>query len=187
MATWVRNLSSGPSASDADVAGTVELDNGTAPGDFDPDAVNSVRIQMTFGVSAGTLSDDTHTAHRAAALTLDGDGTDLANVDAGDATIDSGTTSVSLDLTDSSIPTGHTAAEWEGTELNEIDAFHTVWTTYNQTKGKDGATVAVTAATVTIDYTPSSGDASVNPATINAPTAVGAATTGGGQVPAQPP
>ena len=56
MATWVRSLTgTAPSVTDGDLTGTASLDNGTAPGDFDPTAVDSVRIQWTVAVTAGTI------------------------------------------------------------------------------------------------------------------------------------
>jgi hypothetical protein len=158
MATWVRNqlTANTPNATDNDVVGTVELDNATAPGDFDPDGVNSVRIQTTMAVVSGTIVDDAWTITHEHELTLDGDGTAIASVNSTNQTLDVGTQTRSSDATDSSIATGLTAAQWEGAELNEGPAT-TIWAQFSQVMKADGVNVGVTAVTVTIDYTPVSG------------------------------
>lgn len=154
MATWVRTLTGVvPQATDGDVTGTIELDNATAPGDFDPDAVNSVRFQSTTQRQAGTWDDDSHTVWNEIQLTLNGNGSVLASVNGANDTLQSGTDSVSEDATDSSIPTGFTTAQWEGAEVNPGPT-NTVWTTFNQNMMPDGVTVRVNVMTVTIDYTP---------------------------------
>ena len=156
MATWVRNgTGTAPSVEDGDLTGTYELDNGTAPSDFDPDAVNSVRIQWTIAITAGTLVDDSWSgipSTHNVALTLNGNGTQLSEHFAQNGNvIDSGTSSMSSDSTDSSIPTGHTVAEWEGAEVNPAN---TNWATHTQDMKADSVTIEVTVLTVTIDYTP---------------------------------
>jgi hypothetical protein len=160
MATWVRSgTGTYPSATDSDVTGTMELDNGTAPGDFDPDGVNSVRIQYDMEVTSGTFtSPEDHTVLRAVELTLNGVGTALASVDGADTDLDNGTTPISTDETDSSIATGFSTAQWETAELNptDIGAVRN-WTTYNQNMAPDGVLISVATSpnvTVTIDYTP---------------------------------
>ena len=152
MATWVRTLSTTPNATDLPLSGTVEITD-TAPADFDPDAVNSVRFQMTCSINTGTfVAPESQTVHNHALLTLDGIGTTVA--DSGDQTddnLDDGTSSVSMDATDSTIATGFTTVQWEAMELNEGQ---TDWTTYNQDMGKDGVNILFSAVTITIDYTP---------------------------------
>ena len=157
MATWVRTGSTLTGSANSDVTGTIELGNGTAPADFDPDAVNSVRIQFTEEYASGTFDNDTFSAHQAADLTLDGAGSVLASVDATDQTINDSADTFPVDLTDSTIPTGFTTAQWEGAELNPGDASG-VWVTFDQNMGPDGVAVRVTSITVTIDYTPSAAD-----------------------------
>jgi len=165
MALWVRNgTGSYPSNLDVAVTGTMELDNGTAPGAFDPAAVNSVRIQYDMEVVSGTfISPEDHTVLRTVELTLNGVGTAMASISGTPTDLDNGTSPISTDETDSSIGTGFSTAEWEGGELNPTDvAAVRNWTTYNQDMAKDGVTIAVASSPnviVTIDYTPSSGDA----------------------------
>ena len=158
MATWVRNgTGSYPTATNLDVSGTMELDNGTAPGDFDPDGVNSVRIQYDMEVTSGLFtSPEDHTVLRNVELTLNGVGTALATIDGADTDIS--VSNISTDETDSSIATGFSTAQWEGAELNpgDIGAVRN-WTTYNQNMGPDGVAISVASSpnvTVTIDYTP---------------------------------
>jgi hypothetical protein len=140
----------------------MELDNGTAPGDFDPDGVNSVRIQYDTYVVSGTFtSPEDHTVHRAVELTLDSVGSVLAAIDGADTDLDNGTTPISTDETDSSVATGFSNAQWETAELNPADVGGVRrWTTYNQNMGPDGVQVAIDNSpnvTVTIDYTPAAG------------------------------
>jgi hypothetical protein len=154
MATWVRaGTGTPPSATNADLVGTYELDNATAPGDFDPAAVTSVRFQWTIAKTGTYTSPEDQTFNAVARLTTDAVGTDLASVDGTNTTIDNANPSRSADLTDSTgIPTGLTTAQWEGAEVNPLAA--TPYTTFNQNMGPDGVTVAFTALTVTITYTP---------------------------------
>ena len=84
MATWVRTGNTLTGAADAVVTGTIELGNATAPADFDPDGVTSVRIQFTEEYASGTFDDDVYTANQWGLLTLDGAGATLA--DTGDQT-----------------------------------------------------------------------------------------------------
>ena len=153
MATWVRSLTgTAPSITNGSLTGTVSLNNATAPADFNPAAVNSVRIQYTVAVTSGTFSgSETHTVHRAAELSLSG-ASDIATVNLGNTTLNNATPSVSVDSTDSTIPI-RTLADWEAANLNPWGNITTNWTTFNQDMGPDGVTVAITAATVTIDYT----------------------------------
>ena len=163
MATYVRQgTGTLPSATDADVTGTIELDNTTVPGDFDADAVNSVRIQMRLEIGSGTFQSggaEFHTVRNHALLTLDGVGTTVADVNAADGILDDGTnggSTVDLDGTDSSIATGFTNAQWEAMELNPGTSSQ--WTDYIKDMGADGVLVRVASTgvvvTVTIDYTP---------------------------------
>ena len=161
MATWTRNgTGTAPSASGVNVTGTYELDNATAPGDFDPDAVNSVRIQWTASATFPGDGDDTWTI-TAIALTLNGNGTHLADVTPSSTALNSGNTSQANDETDSSISTGFTAAQWEGAELNGAGAASPdEWVVFNQVMKGDGGTCTISAVTVTIDYTPAATPAS---------------------------
>jgi hypothetical protein len=172
MATWVRSgTGTYPSGTDTDVLGTMELDNGTAPADFDPDGVNSVRIQYDMQVVSGTfVAPEDHTVLRAVELTLNGVGTAMASVDGADTDLDNATTPISTDETDSSIATGFTQAQWEASELNPIDvATVRAWTAYNKDMGGDGVAIDVATSpnvTVTIDYTPAAAG-SVQPSASN--------------------
>ncbi len=166
MATWVRNqlVANTPSGLNASVAGTVELDNATAPGDFDPDAVNSVRIETTLAVISGTLDDDAWTITHEHHLTLDGDGTSVAAVNSTNETLNAGNQTRSSDATDSSIATGFSVAQWEAMEVNEGPST-SVWGLYSQIMMADGVTVAVTLCRVTIDYEPGAVNATIDQAT----------------------
>jgi hypothetical protein len=168
VATWTRNGSGTfPNATDLDVTGTLELDNGTVPGDWDGAAVNSVRIQFTLAILSGSFQSggaEKHDVYGAADLTLNGNGTTIASVDGADGILDDGTnggSTVATDETDSSIGTGHTDGEWENSELNPTGG-SAQWTDYIKNKGADGVNVGIHAigAIVTIDYTPASSDKS---------------------------
>ena len=160
MATWVRNgTGTAPTSTNADLAGTYELDNGTAPGDFDPAAVNSVRFEYRIqGVGTGD-DDDTWDDLRLADLTLDGDGTQLANIDGNNnSNIGPNSPPVNSDTdeTDSSPNNGQSVADWEGAELN-VGAAVTRYAVYNQEMMADGLTLTMSLLVITIDYEPSSG------------------------------
>ena len=170
MATWVRaGTGTAPSASGANLTGTYQLDNATAPADFDPDAVSSVRFQWTLTGSG--FSDDTWT-DVGVRLT---DGTNTPATAAGTGGSGLGNGAVNNDVTDSSVTTGFSAAQWEGMDLQG----NTDWATYQADKMNDGATIAASSVTVTITYTP---DASQNitpgAVTVNVTPGTVTATTG---------
>lgn len=160
MATWVRtNTGTLPSATDADLTGSVALGNQFPPADFNPDSVNSVRIEATVAVTSGTFQAggaEKHDVHHAlefgVPIFL------LASVDGADGILDDGTnggSSSSVDQTDSTIPGGATELQWRISEVEPQDVGGVRrWTTFTQSKGADGVTVAVTSVTVTIDYSP---------------------------------
>jgi hypothetical protein len=156
MATWVRNgTGTLPSAIDTNMTGTVELDNATAPGDFDPAAVNSVRIQYRTQIQSGSFtSPEDHTVLRTVDLTLNGVGLTIAEIGGANTDLDNATDPVDTDETDSSVNQAQTAAAWEGAELNPTDVAGALWwTDYNQNMGKDGVTIELVNVVVTIDYT----------------------------------
>ena len=113
MATWIRSaLGLQLSATDAGVTGSITLGNGTAPGDFDPAAVTSVRIQFSEEHTSGTFDNDTYTAHQAAMLTYNGvTSGELATVDEADETIDVFGESFAVNSTDNTPNTGRSVAE----------------------------------------------------------------------------
>lgn len=157
MPTWVRNdTGTLPTVTNGNLVGTIELDNATAPGDFDPDAVNSVRIEWTIDILSGSfVSPERQTVRDTCALTLNGDGTEVATpVDPGGVVdLNSSVSTVSMDGTDSSIATGFTNAQWEAMELNEIDSGNAAYTVFDQDMGPDGVQIGhVTGIVVTIDY-----------------------------------
>ena len=166
MATWVRNgTGTAPSATDADLTGTYELDNATAPGDFDVDAVNSVRFQYRVEIVSGTFaSPEDHTVLRTVDLTLNGVGTAIAEIGGSNVDLDNGSDPIDTDLTDSSVTQGLTIGQWEGAELNPTDvAAVRNWTNYNQNMSKDGVNIQVTNVVVTIDYTPAAAEKFIDP------------------------
>ncbi len=151
MATWVRNgTGTAPSTTDANLIGTYELDNATAPGDFDPAAVNSVRIE--YRITGASFVDDTWQNAARALLTLNGVGTTLATVD-GNNQGGLGNEFTDIDETDNSPNNGQSTAEWEGAELNPP----TDYATYNAEMMPDGGTLTMSVLVITIDYTPTSG------------------------------
>lgn len=153
MATWIRQgTGTAPSATDADLVGEYSLDNSTAPADFDPAAVNSVRIQST--ITGSGFSDDSWSDNAGSALVTAAN-VELAQV-AGTGSTGLQNTSVNDDHTDSTgIPTGQTTAAWEGARLRgDGTVIPNEWCTWVKNKGPDGSTLAVSAVTVTIDYTP---------------------------------
>jgi len=160
MATWVRSgTGTYPSGTNADVLGTMELDNGTAPGDFDAGGVNSVRIQYDMRVVSGTFTaPEDHLVLRGVELTLNGVGSVLATVNGTDTALNNGTTPISTDETDSSPSLAFSTAQWETAELNPIDiAAVRAWSDWRQDMGPDGVAIDVASSpnvTVTIDYTP---------------------------------
>ena len=106
MATWIRNGTAYPSAIDADVTGTLELTNGTAPGDFDADAVSSVQVEGTVQIQSGTFQADGaefHTVYHQFDLTLNGNGTVVASFDGADGTLNNATSSTAVNETDFSM------------------------------------------------------------------------------------
>ena len=118
MATWIRQNTNQIQSADADLAGALDLDNGTAPGDFDPAGVNSVRFQLS--VTGAGFGDDRWTALRRASLgtgSLNPDpSTVFATVDTTDAS-GLANTSNAFDLTDSAPDTGLSTAGWEATRV----------------------------------------------------------------------
>lgn len=161
MATWVRNLSGTIQATDADLVGNASLTNATAPAGFDPDAVNSVQVQLTVAVVSGTFEaggGEFHTVYHQWDLVSSG-ATSLATGNGTDGILDDGTnggSTSSSDVTDSTVTTGQTVAQWEGATLNPTGGT-AQWTDYVKNKGGDGVTVGITSLTVTIDYTPNLG------------------------------
>lgn len=155
MATWVRTLTTGPTALDSDLTGpTGALSNATAPSDFDPDAVSSVRLQWTNGYVSGTFGGDSWDSNGAASFGYSG--TILAEVAAGATDIiNTNGESFTYDETDSTIPTGSTVAQWESAVMSHTTG-EAAFAHFSQDKGKDGVTVGVTNITVTITYTPGS-------------------------------
>jgi hypothetical protein len=135
------------------LVGPADLSNDTAPSDFDPAGINSVRFQWTLS-HTGTISDDSWSINSTEIETTGG--TQLADV-ASSGTMNSGTPSVTIDLTDNSPNNGASVADWEGAQFNGITAGSVAGFTQNM--GPDGAAARILASsvTITIDYEPSSG------------------------------
>ena len=150
MATWVRNgTGTAPSSTDADLTANYALDNATAPGDFDPDGVNSVRFQ--YDIIGASFTDDSWTDLHAVRLVESGIGTTAASIDqANDASL--GNETSSTDGTDSSIPTGWLVSAWESCDVRVIAA--SAYATYTTEMMPDGGTLDMANLVVTIDYTP---------------------------------
>lgn len=166
MATWIRQgTGTAPSATDADLVGEYLLDNATAPVGFDPAAVNSVRTQWT--ITGSGFTDDSWDDDGGCALVTSG-GTEISQHPGGGPT-GLQNTSESNDHTDSvGIPTGLSTAEWESARLRgDGTAIPNEWVTWVKNKGPDGSTLAVSAVTVTIDYTPDTGPQTLTPSTLS--------------------
>lgn len=155
MATWVRTgTGTAPSGTDADVLpGNITLDNATAPADFDPAGVTSVRFQFRYTVTG--IVDDSWLRPNRAYL---GDGTNTgAQVNNADGTI---TTNGDFDhdFTDSSPVTTYTTGQWEGFSFNSwhVSITTTPWSTVSASMKADVTTLTVPVANaiVTITYTP---------------------------------
>lgn len=151
MAIWIRNSSGSlPTATNSDLNGTIELDNGTAPIGFDPANVNSVRIQHRIHIGSGTFSgSENHTVLRTGDLTLNGNGSTIATINGSNATLDNGSGPIDTDETDSSPNQSFSVAQWETAELNAT------YTTFNQDMGPDGVLISFATPNfivVTIDY-----------------------------------
>lgn len=159
MATWTKTFNQA-TATDANLAGPLTIaTGGTAPGDFDPAAVNSVRFLFTVGYSSGTFNDDTWTVHGAASFGYSSGGyQELASVDGADNTINDATDDFAYDITDSTgIPTGASTANWEAAQVTHTVALGN-FATWNKSKGADGVTVRIHSVSVIIDYTPATTD-----------------------------
>lgn len=157
MATWVRNLTgTAPSSAGADLTGAAQLDNATAPGDFDPAGVTSVRFQVTIrGGNPTTFVDDLWGERKRAGLWATTGSVTLASVDDTDAGPGWANVSRGFDLTDSSPSTSASTAAWESAEIRADGATTTsdyAW--YSIDMKNDGASLDITAITVTITYTP---------------------------------
>jgi hypothetical protein len=154
MATWIRSLSANLNGSaNTDLTGSPDVDNDTAPGDFDPANVNSVRFQWTVDVLSGTFVDDSYQTDDVI-LEVSPGGTQLAKTVGEIGTLQSGTTSVSFDDTDLIPSTTASTGDWEGANLGTgANAF----AEFIASMKADGVAVRIAASsvTITIDYTPS--------------------------------
>jgi hypothetical protein len=131
--------------------GGVALDNATAPGDFDPAAVNSVRFQVS--ITGAGFGDDRWTHLHRASLRITAS-TFAASVDEADAPNLANQT-VSSDATDTSVDQTLTVAEWEGLDGgSDTTSTQAAFATNQRSMGADGATLTIPVGgmTVTIDY-----------------------------------
>lgn len=152
MATWVRSgTGTAPSDTDSNLVGNYALDNATAPVDFDPAGVNSVRIQ--WSIAGSGFSDDSWNDNAGCALET---GTTEISQHAGGGTTGNQNTTIAHDVTDSTgIPTGLSTAQWEAALVRgDGTLIPDEWCEWVKNKGPDGSTLTVSAVTVTIDYTP---------------------------------
>lgn len=153
--TWVRNgTGTLPSGTNADVTGTIELDNGTAPFGFDPTNINSVRIEYRMEIGSGSFTaPEHHIVLKAVLLTLNGNGSTMASVDGTNETITVSTFFRDTDEIDNSPSQAFSVAQWETAELNPT----ATWTTFSQSMGPDGVLIQIASTglvvTVTVDYT----------------------------------
>ena len=153
MATWVRQgTGTAPSSTDADLTGVYELDNATAPGDFDPAGVTAVRFEYTItGANFGPSSDTWDDFHRAN-LNRNGAGSALVQVNGSPDTNGNENVGVDTDETGTTILGGPSTADWEGAELGPTSGG--AYTLFNQDMGPDGGVQTMSALVITITYTP---------------------------------
>jgi hypothetical protein len=154
MATWVRSFSADLTGSaDTLLSGPADLDNDTAPGDFLPANVTSVRFQFTLShtgtFNTGTGADSYSLTPETVEIESSG-GTQLATVNP-TGTITNGTATVAVDLTDNSPNTGATEANWTSAQFNGVTSSQI--TDFNQGKGPDGVVPRILASSVTITIT----------------------------------
>jgi hypothetical protein len=158
VATWVRSFTADlVGTADVSLTATADLDNDTAPGDFDPAEVTAVQFAFTLShlgtFGSGTQSDFFHL--QSTEIQDSTDSTQLATV-ASTGTIQDGVATVAWDTTDNSPNTGASTGDWEGARFAPVA---TDIATFEQTKGPDGVTPQILAAsvTITITYTPPAG------------------------------
>jgi hypothetical protein len=167
MATWVRQgTGTAPSATNADLIGNYALDNATAPGDFDPAGVTSVRTEWT--ITGSGFGDDSWDNVIGVALVGGVSSTEIGQ-HPGEGSTGNKNVARSSDHTDSTgIPAGLTVADWEAAFVRG-DGAADVWCLWNKVMGPDGSTLAASSLTVTITYTPGSAS---NPVDIDPPSGV---------------
>ncbi len=154
MATWVRQgTGTAPSSTGADLTGTYNLDNGTAPPDFDPSDINSVRIQYT--ITGASFIDDVWINPRVAELQGAGGSLEILAVIDGTNAVDLQNEASTTDETDNTPDLSFTVADWEEATLEDASPNYGVYTI--DMKNDDG-TLVMSALTVTIDYNPTSVD-----------------------------
>lgn len=157
MATWVRqNVAAINGSADSDLTGTVDLDNDTAPVDFDPSAVDSVSVEVTVSITGRVDDTFSMTTSEGWEVRQGGGGTTLATAGYSSGTGSGFTSSNTASGIDLSPDTGQSTALWEGAELDDGGASN-AWAAYVQEMKADGATLDIAAGdiTVTITYTPS--------------------------------
>lgn len=159
MATWTRYLVANPElagATNTDLTGIADVEDGTEPGNFAGSTVNSVRFVISLTGSG--FGDDTWDVGTARLHLGPSGGTAVAFVDpATDA--GNGNETATVDLTDST-PTS-TAASYSttlvlGTDIGSGVASRT-WAVYQQNAMPDGGTIDLdggTSSYIVIDYTP---------------------------------
>ena len=124
MATWTRSFTADlvGALPNVSLTGPADLDTDTAPGDFDPTGVTSVRFQFTlshlgtFNTGAGADS----YALQSTEIQSSG-AVQLATV-ASTGTIEDTVDTIVIDLTDSSPNTGATEANWTSAQFDAVGA-----------------------------------------------------------------
>ena len=157
MATWTRSFSADLIGSaNTSLTGPADLDTDTAPGDFDPSGVDSVRVQFTLS-HLGTFDTKKPDSFALQSTEIQTSGSvQLATV-ASSGTMTDGTDTVAIDLTDNSPNLGASVADWEGARFDSVGA---TIATRSANGGPDNVTPQILSAsvTVTITYTPSGVD-----------------------------
>lgn len=161
MATWVRSNTNRIAVNGVNLTGTLNLDNGTAPGDFDPAGVTSVLVSIQVdGTAAGEANDQfTMSTAEGWSLSTPGGTAAASGYDTGTVTNLLMTASNTASGTDSSPSTGLTTGNWESATV-VAGGTNVAYATYVQNMKGDNAELDIDIgdATVTITYTPSSTD-----------------------------
>ena len=163
MADWVRNNAAAINGSaNSNLTGSVDLDNDTAPADFDPAGVTSVTVEVTVTITGRVDDTFSMTTAEGWEVRQGGGGTTLATSGYDTGTGTGFTSSNTASGTDNAPDTGQSQALWEGAELDDGGTSN-AWAVYVQEMKGDDATLDIAAGdiTVTITYTPSATPAGI--------------------------
>ncbi len=151
--TWVWTGTTSLFVNDANLTGTMNVNKGTTPSDFNPAQVVSVRFEID--ILGQTFSDDTWSTTRDYRIATASTGSIGAAVNGADQGPLQNTTD-QADITDNSPNTGLSIAQWNAMEVygGDLDT-EDIWATYFVNMMADGGLLflqGATAVTITITY-----------------------------------